>query len=283
MSIYHYTDLNAVYAIIENHKIRMTDIRFLNDKTEYLQGLSILSEACDNIFNNTTAYSPEFISTVTEWLPLLITELSDFNYSDECIYVASFSRSPDTLSQWRSYGMFALEIDDLELVSQLNSAGIEFLECHYTYNLPDDIEAAEVLLHEKALAHIYTQWLSDDPTNANATLYVELKERVSVLATIFKHYCFAEEEEVRLVKVSKSEPEQIQFRVKNNIIIPYYEHEISPEMITSVRIGPLENQDTVEQALVIYAANRMERLYKEGVNIEYLLEVECSDTPYRTL
>lgn len=43
--MYHYTDLNAAKSIIENSTIRLTDIRFLNDKNEFNQGLEILKAA----------------------------------------------------------------------------------------------------------------------------------------------------------------------------------------------------------------------------------------------
>lgn len=56
MNLYHYTDLNAVHSILETHKIRMTDIRFLNDKTEYLKGLEILQEASHEVFLQTSKY-----------------------------------------------------------------------------------------------------------------------------------------------------------------------------------------------------------------------------------
>ncbi|MBB6117935.1 hypothetical protein F4826_004915 [Rahnella inusitata] len=283
MNLYHYTDLNAVHSILSTHKIRMTDIRFLNDKTEYLQGINILRDAAADIFSGENNYYPGFVGTVAEWFPQIFNELENFQYTDEIMYIASFSRSEDTLSQWRSYGMFAIGLDEGLLSEELSFNKIERIKCYYVFDLNDAIKMAKDLLHEHALNFINSLWLLVDPQNRNSTLYDDLKEIVSLLATTFKHPCFSEENEIRLVKKSEADAEDIKFRVKNNLLIPFFELELSPEVFTCIRIGPLENQELVEQTLDIFVSHRQAKLYSEGVNIEYSMVVESSDIPYRTL
>ena len=48
MPLYHYTDVHAVHSILKTKKIRLTDIRFLNDKAELLEGLTVLEETLLN-------------------------------------------------------------------------------------------------------------------------------------------------------------------------------------------------------------------------------------------
>lgn len=283
MDLYHYTDLNAVHSILETHKIRMTDIRFLNDKTEFLNGVEILKEASEGIFRGEYDYHPDFVEAVESWFPTIFEELENFHYADEVMYVASFSRSEDTLSQWRSYGMFAVGLNEELLLDELHFNKIDYVECHYVLHLGDAIEIAENLLHEKALSVLNLNWLEDDPTNANPMLSIDLKEIISLLATTFKHPCFSEENEVRIVKRSETEAETIKFRVKNNLIIPYFELELSPDVFTSIRIGPLDNQKLVEQTLDTYIKHRQAKLMSQEINIEYQMVVESSDIPYRTL
>ena len=283
MDLYHYTDLNAVHSILSTHKIRMTDIRFLNDKTEYLQGINILRDAAADIFSGDEDYYPDFVAAANEWLPQIFEELANLQYADEIMYVASFSRSEDTLSQWRSYGMFAVGLDEELLIDELKSNRIECIECHYVLDLNDAIEIAKDLLHEQALSVMNSLWLLEDTQNNNPTLYLDLKEVVSLLATTFKHPCFSEENEIRLVKKSDADAEDIKFRVKNNLLIPFFELELSPEVFTCIRIGPLENQGLVEQTLDIFVSHRQAKLNSEGVNIEYSMVVESSNIPYRTL
>ncbi|PKE27571.1 hypothetical protein CWS43_25960 [Rahnella sp. AA] len=283
MNIYHYTDLNAVHSILDTHKIRMTDIRFLNDKTEFLKGIEILRDASEDIFSGEEDYSPGFIAAVTMWLPKIFEELENFQYPDEVLYVASFSRSEDTLSQWRSYGMFAVGLNEDILFDELHFNKIDYIECHYVIDPGDAIEIAENLLHEKALQVLNQRWLEDDPTNQNPMLSIDLKEIISLLATTFKHACFSEEEEIRIVKRADPEAEAIKFRAKNNLLIPFFELELSPEVFTSIRIGPLDNQKLVEHTLDIYVAHRQAKLMSQEINVEYQMVVESSEIPYRTL
>lgn len=283
MDLYHYTDLNAVHSILDTHKIRMTDIRFLNDKTEFLKGIEILREAAEGIFNGEEDYCPGFVAAAKNWLPQVFQELENFHYADEAMYVASFSRSEDTLSQWRSYGMFAVGLNEQILLEELHYNKIDHIECHYVIHLGDAIEIAENLLHEKALKVLNQYWLEDDPTNRNQMLYIDLKEIISLLATTFKHACFSEEEEIRIVKRAEPEAEAIKFRVKNNLLIPFFEFELSPEVFTCIRIGPLDNQKLVEHTLDIYVAHRQAKLMSQEINIEYQMVIESSDIPYRTL
>ncbi|TPE10760.1 DUF2971 domain-containing protein [Pantoea vagans] len=291
MNLYHYTDLNAVHSILDTHKIRMTDIRFLNDKTEYLQGLEILEEASHGVFQQTLKYDKDFADVIDEWLKKAFRELSNFENASEMFYVASFSRSSDTLSQWRSYGMFAIEFDGEKLADRVNkwalektkstkkTVNIEFIECRYVFDVQDAIEDAIELIRTKAVDTIYDWWLPISPIEQNMHLYRDLREIISMLATTFKHFSFSEEEEVRLVISDKIVSKDVNFRTKNNIFIPYYELDVSTEVISAVKIGPVEDQKITEQSLYIYNLHRAAKLGDS----KYILNIETSDIPYRTL
>ncbi|MDT8850245.1 DUF2971 domain-containing protein [Pantoea dispersa] len=291
MNLYHYTDLNAVHSILDTHKIRMTDIRFLNDKTEYLKGLEILREASQEIFLQNSKYDEEFTNVAEKWLNEAFKELSDFENASEMFYVASFSRSSDTLSQWRSYGMFAIEFDGEKLTDKVNKwasekhkstrkpVRFEFIECHYVFNEYDAVEEALNLMREKALDTIYDFWIPNAPNEQNEHLYKDLREIISMLATTFKHASFNEEEEVRLVINDEIVSEKIRFRSKNTILIPFYELDVSAEVFSGVIIGPVEDQKITEQSLDLYNLHRAAALGDE----KYRLNIETSAIPYRTL
>ncbi len=291
MNLYHYTDLNAVHSILDTHKIRMTDIRFLNDKTEYLQGLEILKEASHAVFPQDPMFDAGFVNVIEGWFEKAFDELFKFENANEMFYVASFSRSSDTLSQWRSYGMFAIEFNYEKLqekVSELTlekikstgkSANIELLECHYVFNNNDSIEEALELIRSKVVYAMYLWWKHDAPLEKNMHLYSGLREIISMLATTFKHESFSEEEEVRLVISDEIVSQNINFRPKNNILIPFYELLVPKEVFTAVKIGPVENQSITAQSLEIYNSHRATKLNDE----RYRLIIETSDIPYRTL
>lgn len=293
MNLYHYTDLNAVHSILDTHKIRMTDIRFLNDKTEYLQGLKILQQASLQAFSEDSMYEydKEFINIIQKWFKGAFQELLNFENASEMFYVASFSRSSDTLSQWRSYGMFAIEFDYSklkQLVSSLKFESwasdkkflkIEFIQCHYVCTKEGAIERAIELLHSNLLTGLSLFWQVNVPLDANLHLYDDLIEMISMLATTFKHPSFIEEQEERLVISEEIVSDKIRFRVKNNILIPFYDFDISPEVISGVKIGPIENQIITEQSLVIFNKHRAKKLDDE----KYWFDIKKSDIPYREL
>ena len=293
MNLYHYTDLNAVHSILDTHKIRMTDIRFLNDKTEYLQGLKILQEASLQAFTEDSMYEydKEFMNVIQNWFKDAFEELLNFENASEMFYVASFSRSSDTLSQWRSYGMFAIEFDYLKLKQLVSSLKIkswasekkflqiEFIQCHYVCTKEGAIERALELLHSNLISGLLLFWQVNEPLDANLHLYDELKEILSMLATTFKHPSFIEEQEERLVISEEIVSDRIRFRVKNNILIPFYELDISPEVISGVKIGPVENQIITEQSLDIFNKHRAKKLDDE----KYWFDIKKSDIPYREL
>lgn len=291
MNLYHYTDLNAVHSILDTHKIRMTDIRFLNDKTEYLQGLEILQEASHEVFLKNSHYNEEFTNVIDGWFKDAFKELLELQNANEMFYVASFSRSSDTLSQWRSYGMFAIEFDYDKLKNRLFELSVqritqhdgildyELIECHYVLNKNDALEEALQKIRANIITTISFWWLDNVPIEKNMHLYKDLKKTISMLATTFKHASFYEEQEVRLVISDKIVSENINFRTKNNILIPFYEFDITAEVISGIKIGPVENQIITEQSLNIFNAHRSTKLRSE----KYRLAIETSDIPYRML
>jgi len=269
----------------------MTDIRFLNDKTEYLQGLELLHEAAHDVLKQKLDYDDDFLKVLPGWFEDAFQELYDFENASEIFYVASFSFSSDTLSQWRSYGMFAIGFDREKLEERVNEWAsqkregtrkpikYEFIECYYIFDKDDALEEASELIRTKVIAELFPWWRPYYPFRDNMHLYRDLREIISMLATTFKHRSFYEEEEVRLVIRDEIVSDKISFRTKNNILIPYYELDVSPDVISGVKIGPVEDQKITEQSLYIYNLHRATKLGDR----KYQLDIETSDIPYRTL
>ena len=47
MSLYHYTSLEAIKSVLENKKIWMTDLRYLNDSQELYHGFEVFKMQLD--------------------------------------------------------------------------------------------------------------------------------------------------------------------------------------------------------------------------------------------
>jgi len=108
MSLYHYTDAHAVHSILNTRKIRLTDIRFLNDKEELLEGLKTLEETLLNEIDSDLKYAEDAANMIHHSLISVETSNNDLNP----LYVFSLSSERDQLSQWRAYGAYALEFDE---------------------------------------------------------------------------------------------------------------------------------------------------------------------------
>ena len=80
---------------------------------------------------------------------------------------------------------------------------------------------------------------------------------------------FEEENEVRIVFSAEETDLRINFRVKSNMLIPYVEISFDPKAITSLYVGPVQNQNMTEQSVITFRNNVAERLIrKEKTDIE---------------
>jgi len=95
MKLYHYTDSSAVKAILEHGKLWLSDIRYLNDHSEYKDGETVVR----SVFQQRSGGLPKANSTK------ILTHLESYFDNSKLSYtfIGSFSRGEDLLSQWRGY------------------------------------------------------------------------------------------------------------------------------------------------------------------------------------
>jgi hypothetical protein len=95
--LYHYTTQNGFLGIIQSRTIWATDMRYLNDKREYLVALELPKDRVSKLEESSRAESPPaiFLARVQQRLA---------NIWGWPFFVASFSEDGDLLSQWRGYG-----------------------------------------------------------------------------------------------------------------------------------------------------------------------------------
>ncbi len=98
-TIYHYTSQSAYLNIIKTKELWLSHISNLNDPQELSFGLKVIKENIENKITNDK-------SIILEW----INEIDPFNTHEtknvfyEPIFLMSFSKEPDDMSQWISYG-----------------------------------------------------------------------------------------------------------------------------------------------------------------------------------
>lgn len=275
--IYHYTDLNAVKSIIENSKLWLTDYKYLNDKEELRAGYRILIDALNAYDDYPEECSQEFIDRLKVAIAYVTTQ-DLFSPNENKIFVSSFSLDPDSLSQWRSYGMFSVEFDESAFAELQAKKEIYLLDCKYILDEGDALDDANDIIKDSLIPHMLKVYESEPHW-----LEVELSYMVDIYALTFKHAAFYEEQEKRLVISCGPDDDDIKFRAKGNVLIPYLEFEFPHSSIESVMIGPIDNQLLSEDSLVLFTSLISKRIAKKEKKPEFYISVERSDLPYRNL
>ena len=99
--LWHYTSIQGFQGIVASKRIWATDLRFLNDREEFIH--------TRNIANGIVAASPELdenqfrnreILAKAVTFALDSTPLTSYDFR---VFVASFSAAEDQLGQWRAY------------------------------------------------------------------------------------------------------------------------------------------------------------------------------------
>jgi hypothetical protein len=208
----------------------------------------------------------------TEYLQRAFTDSVSFGINEEPIFVFSLSRMGNILSQWRAYGSYAIEFDEIMLREELSNVR----DCVYSQR-----EKKELAKHSVAgaLADISQEMGKNNGCAGISSLDSLIK--IIELAATFKDQGFSEEQEVRIVRQATEEDESIKFRHKNNKLIPYYEMEISLDYIRAIHVGPMGEQELSFSSMKSFA-KKIERNWQiDSSNIEYELEVKKSLIPYR--
>ncbi|KWS07497.1 hypothetical protein AL064_18990 [Pseudomonas syringae pv. syringae] len=240
-SIFHYSDINAVAAIISSSKLWLTNAFFLNDSREIMEGIDTISSALDEHIL-TLKDSPELVRGA-RFLQ------GGFMYArtaaeSQGIYTCSFSKSGDLLSQWQAYGFFAIEFDErlLDVQPDLKTVALPVLSpCMYAED--KKLSIAKIAVQQ------YCAELNDILINENPEGGIEQIKELMVLAACFKNRHFEAEQEVRLIRHSVGP--KIRFRAKDDHLVPYLEHEFAPSAIKAVHIGPVKNPVLAAESLRI--------------------------------
>ncbi len=99
--LWHYTSVQGFQGIVTSKGIFATDVRFLNDRTEFIHAREVASQVVAETdeyganFFPAKEYSKKAVDSAFSTGPLSADRLQ--------VFVASFSEAEDQLSQWRGY------------------------------------------------------------------------------------------------------------------------------------------------------------------------------------
>ena len=274
---YHYTDLNGILGIFKNYinstekgKVKncvmwASNIRFLNDAQEYLEGKKKYGEfKSRHIKTKYTSDKLDVKSLIGNCLCDYLDEEEKRNleppfegndnglsekYKD--FYSISFCGKNDLLSQWKYYGKnsgIAIEFNFDGATCHLSDSKDEIAICPLTVAYTD---------LEKLILYIMSALTYTDH-------YVVEDPQEEVFIPFCKAASFSEEVESRLVFARQNE--KCEYMVSDGIIKPYIPVEFTAapgeNIIKSITVGPGQNQNLVYNAL-IHIFNTDEFIFQE--------------------
>lgn len=271
MSLFHYTDAAAVKSIIENHEIWLTDVRYLNDTEEFRGGAAFIQRSLAKI-NKLHEHDDRMLRAAS-----YINDLDSEYFENELLqkpkFICSFSQKEDLLSQWRSYGSYAIEFDRGVLQNSMLGIDMDLVDCIYCDHQKevDSENLVKKVLNDLALS-------GDAHAVPSPGLDVLAKDKLVDLCHIFKSKHFIEESEARARYSDSVWSEKINYRVRNGILVPYIPFSFFEGCIKSIHIGPMENQYLAAQAMKMFLEK-----YNSKYRGTFHIDVICSKIPYRTL
>lgn len=305
--LWHYTSLQGFHGIVKNKSMWATDLRFLNDREEFIHAR--------NVANKIIAAAPELDANGfpnKEFLTKAVTLAFDGGaLTKSQVFVASFSAAEDQLGQWRGYShgstgvSLAFDLRFFRPPADIETL-VSFAPCVYDPVEKENLVlcALEHLMKEvggyrerafnaaceldpekrksKDKEEVVTEFLNAHPEKKEPfEKFQSAVARTSIdclrVAALLKHSSFEEEQEWRLVlptlmerKTPMKNPPQ--FRVEKTTLIPYIAHPFSAEgplPLVDLILGPGSNENAV------FAAQRF--LKSQGLDIT----PRVSKVPYR--
>jgi len=254
--IYHYTDAPGLLGIVKERTFWATKSSFLNDPTENTHAFDVVRSHIAKLAKG----SDESALLAAAALPRIARPETD-------LYVTSFCRNGDLLSQWRGYGAFgagyalgfsfplgrAPHIQMAWLIEVLYNTGVLLQAVDETFS-------------------IFEEYMSSAPRERDFEQALDLLPgSLNVLWMGFKNAAYVEEQEVRLLSDRSSKPEhrkrdaisfgKVHYRTSKSDLIPYLKIGMSfPEEqppahlpLKRVVVGPgvacERNKEAIEQLL----------------------------------
>ncbi len=231
--LYHYTSAYGLKGILEENTLWATHYSYLNDPNEIKYGLKIIKDILEDEFDENSTVK----TAINMFLIIMEEEYTDNNILDNEIYITSFCEHNNLLGQWREYGQngkgYCISINNTE----------ELIIGPYWEDIKDDSKFYPCLLPKPVLYDYKSQKdfvrtifkntvieLDNDFPENNITSDENLKFRIIIeylkdlivyILPLLKKKEFEEEKEWRIISFPKKMNNEIHYREKNNLLIPY--------------------------------------------------------------
>lgn len=247
--IYHYTSLEGLKSIMQNANLWFSDIDYLNDESEVKYGYKLVT---DYLEENESKYSKDFIRALQKFCSfdsvLYKKNKEKFHVR---YFVLSFSTVDDSLPMWNYYSKnqnflgFSIQFKRKQLVQKIKSnTNLELFQGAVIYNKQEQQKCIK-----KIISDVYELYFTDQIENLrNYTL--PLCIGLFVLSLFIKNSCFMHEKEYRIViPIFESDNMNVEFRICNNLLIPYISMKFAKSALTQVRLSPTQKSELIKSSL----------------------------------
>ncbi len=297
MELYYYTTTDTLRYILGNGDIFATNIRYMNDSEEYVNGLKELY-----LLANKDTLVEKWIkdrnmegSIRKEEIKTLFTneKLEECKRQQE-YYSISFCQKNDLLSQWaiyaresgvsikmnfekESYCFWTESMEKEKSKAEKKRAEWELIPKEVCYLTYDSMENEDE--YEKKAFAILDQLYSEDAVDKT-----EGKSEIwKYISTFVKRYDFYQESESRLIFQPGQSifPPKVQYRCDNKVLKPYLDiHCEGGWPIWEIMIGPGFNQEVVYNSVKHFLEHTDVMAGMEEDAWEYIKRVESYLKPY---
>jgi hypothetical protein len=270
--LWHYTSMEGLIGILNEHCLRASAITCLNDESEVRAGINflrpLLSEAC------ASAQCSDRVRNLLTELGGQLASMNEIHQRKEPrLFVSCFSEAHNQLSQWRGYGAGATGVaigfaaEGLQSLEAADHAGVVLTRALYLDNLEArarDLFARLAAPLDGLLAQCEIAEHEHDGSTADA--FKRLTTAIKSLAAnavirivaAMKHPAFVEEKEWRLCMAVYPPPSCLKARSTPGGLVPYLELRSSDSRESSskrlplegVIVGPSPRQDSNAGAIV---------------------------------
>lgn len=232
--LFHYTNAEGLYGILNSGKMWATNTRYLNDPQELKYARDMVRKVLEDkekLVTDMDTYDNFWIDILKKFEQL---------YKETDIYITCFCENGDLLSQWRGYGSqgggYSIELKRETI--QNNGRDIE--ENKYVFMKVAYTPKTQLQIINEICETSANKIRKIEETVEKEKLKAVIDKVIAVVAKVllyqiarFKHEAFKEENEWRIIYLVDNQDEYIKdnfnFRFKNGIAIPYLELKLYKE------------------------------------------------------
>ncbi|WP_298829642.1 DUF2971 domain-containing protein [uncultured Planococcus sp.] len=255
-SLYHNTSLNSLMGMIETNRLWMSKGTFLNDSSELIYFSGILKNVLAKVeVPDQGALWALFVGQLHLTLDDFMKKIAGSGFD---VYIFSMSQTEDSLALWYNYAKgdgYNIGFSADELLGKINQHQLYTGALHglVVYSRQEQ----ETILRELLLKSF--ELVSDyQAEQVTAVLADHFFSMIASCAIFFKDATFKSEEEYRIAIIDRKEVgEQVKFRARNGVIIPYIEVEFKEKLpISHITIGPKNNIDIAKSGIEHYVRSK---------------------------